>query len=110
MAVSIVVQSGDTLSEIAAALGVSVDDIARANGISDPNVIFAGQRLSVPVGAPGAGTIAVWTVQPGDTLWEIGQRFGLSADQIARHNSIDDPNLIFAGQQLRIPNPSIIGP
>jgi LysM repeat protein len=110
MAVSIVVQPGDTLSDLAAAFGVSVRAIARYNGIHDPNRIFAGQRLDVPVDAPGLGTIAVWTVQPGDTLWEIGQRFGLSADQIARHNSIRNPNRIFAGQRLRIPNPNIIGP
>lgn len=39
------VQSGDTLSGIAAELGTTVDDLAAANGIADPDVLFAGQTL-----------------------------------------------------------------
>lgn len=41
------IRSGDTLSEIAAARGVSVDCLARVNGIEDPNLIYAGDRLRV---------------------------------------------------------------
>jgi phospholipase C len=44
------VQWGDTLSEIAERFGTSVESITRANGIEDPNLIFAGQVLYVPVG------------------------------------------------------------
>ena len=40
-----VVQSGDTLSGIAAQLGTSVDDLASANGISNPDFISVGQTL-----------------------------------------------------------------
>lgn len=40
-----VVQGGDTLTSLAAQLGTSVDDLAAANGISDPNYIQAGQTL-----------------------------------------------------------------
>jgi hypothetical protein len=42
---SYVVQEGDTLSEVALRLGVSVEDLAEANGISDPDVIVAGKML-----------------------------------------------------------------
>lgn len=42
------VRSGDTLSEIAAAWGVSVSDLAAYNGISDPNVITVGQVIKNP--------------------------------------------------------------
>lgn len=42
------IQSGDTLSKIAARHGVSVEDLAKANGISDPNRIRAGQTLTIP--------------------------------------------------------------
>jgi LysM repeat protein len=105
-----VVQRGDTLSEIADNFGLSVDDIVEYNDIEDPDLIFEGQILCVPLTAPGLGTIAVWIVQRGDTLSEIGQRFGVTAEQIARHNGIEDPDRIFAGQRLRIPNPDLIGP
>ncbi|MGH3090487.1 MAG: septal ring lytic transglycosylase RlpA family protein [Rubrobacteraceae bacterium] len=43
---SYVVQSGDTLNEISNDLGTSVEDLAAANGISNPNVISVGQTLS----------------------------------------------------------------
>jgi rare lipoprotein A len=40
-----VVQSGDTLSGIAAELGTTVGDLAAANGIANPDLIYAGQTL-----------------------------------------------------------------
>jgi LysM repeat protein len=46
-----VVRAGDTLAVIAAAYSVSVDAIARANAISDPNRIEVGQLLLMPPGA-----------------------------------------------------------
>ena len=39
------VQSGDTLSGIAAELGTSVEDLAAANGIANPDLVYAGQTL-----------------------------------------------------------------
>ena len=47
-----VVQPGDTLSQIATQLGISVDDLARYNGIADPNLIYSGQALYLPLEAP----------------------------------------------------------
>lgn len=41
-----VVQSGDTLTGIAAELGTSVDNLMAANGLTDPDVLYAGQTLS----------------------------------------------------------------
>ena len=43
---------GDTLSKIAARHGVSAEDLAKANGITDPNRIRAGQSLTIPGQAP----------------------------------------------------------
>jgi LysM repeat protein len=40
-----VVQPGDTMSGIAAQLGTTVEDLAAANGIADPDLIYAGQKL-----------------------------------------------------------------
>ena len=54
-----VVKRGDTLSEVAGRLGVSVADLARANGISNPDRVRAGRRLAVPGGgsaSTGTGT------------------------------------------------------
>jgi LysM repeat protein len=45
-----VVEKGDTLSSIALEFDVSERDIMRANGITDPNLIYEGQELIIPVG------------------------------------------------------------
>lgn len=42
-------------------------------------------------------------VQPGDTLWAISRRYGVTVEQIARQNGIPNPSLIYPGQQLQIP-------
>lgn len=44
-----------------------------------------------------------YTVRTGDTLAEIGARFGISHLEIAKVNSIENPDLIFPGQVFRIP-------
>lgn len=52
------VQPGDTLAGIAAQQGISVDDLANRNGISDPNLLYSGQALYFPLvleGPSGAG-------------------------------------------------------
>jgi murein DD-endopeptidase MepM/ murein hydrolase activator NlpD len=44
-----------------------------------------------------------YVVRPGDTLTLIANRFGLDPSQLSRENGISNPNLIFVGQQLRLP-------
>ena len=62
------VKSGDILSEIAAAWGVSVSDLAAYNGISDPNKINVGQVIKKP--AAGTSTPPAST---GNTIVRDGQ-------------------------------------
>lgn len=45
----------------------------------------------------------VYTVRPGDTLWAVAKRYGLTVDALAKANGIADPSLIFAGQKIKIP-------
>ncbi len=52
---SYVVQSGDTLSDIAAMFGVNTEDLIQANQILDPSVIMPGQTLVIPRSGSGAG-------------------------------------------------------
>jgi len=49
---SYTVRPGDTLSGIASRHGTTVSALARANGISNPNLIHAGRRLTIPGGGP----------------------------------------------------------
>ncbi len=106
-----IVQSGDTLSSIARRFfGANADwrVIANANGITDPNTLFVGQKLRIPTGASPAPSSApaTYTVQPGDTLSAIARRFfGANGDWrvIANANGISDPASLAVGQVLTIP-------
>ena len=98
------VVSGDTLSAIGAKFGVSYQSIAAANGISDPNRIGIGQRLTIP-GAGAAQPVAsssTYTIKPGDTLSGIASKFGTTYQRLAQINGISDPNKISAGSTIRI--------
>src|SRR5262245_21353457 len=47
--------------------------------------------------------VTYYTVQPGDNLFRIAQKFGVTADAIARANAITNANILFVGQGLIIP-------
>lgn len=113
-----VVQAGDTLSGIAVKCGVSMQAIISANGISNPNLVSVGQRLTIPgVSSCGSssGTTTTptttttttaagsYTVQSGDTLGGIAFRFSTTVSAILNANRLTNPNLIFVGQTLTIP-------
>jgi len=101
-----IVQWGETLTVIASRYGVSAASIAQANGLYNPNFIYAGQRLVIPTGAapaPPSGSTATYVVQPGDTLNVIAARFGTTAAQLAASNGLWNPNFIYVGQVLTVP-------
>ncbi|MDL9936817.1 LysM domain-containing protein [Gordonia sp. ABSL1-1] len=107
MAFIYTVVAGDSLSSIAQRFYGDASlfpIIAQANGIADPNHIEVGARLTIPDRAPGGRT---YTVVTGDTLSGIAQRFYGDPTLfpiIARANGIANPDLIFAGQTLTIPD------
>jgi LysM repeat protein len=53
-----------------------------------------------PVGAP-----VTYKIQPGDSLSSIAQKFGVTVDDIVKANNIENPNEIYAGQEIIIPPP-----
>jgi peptidoglycan-N-acetylglucosamine deacetylase len=93
------VQRGDTLASIAQRFNTSVQNLIALNGIQNANRVVVGQVLRVPAAPP---QVVQYTVQPGDTLYRISLRFGVSVQSIQTNNGIINPNRIFAGQVLRI--------
>lgn len=118
-----VVQPGDNLYRIALRHGITTRQLAEANGIASPSLIFVGQRLIIP-GATAITPTATptltplpetddeesttqptgtYTVQAGDTLFRIASRNNTTVAELIRLNSISNSNFIFVGQQLRLP-------
>lgn len=98
------IERGETLSEIAARYGVSSDELARANNLSDPDLIAFGRMLRLPTSSSpgGAGTSGTHTVAPGETLSGIAARYGLTTQELVAVNALEDPHQIRAGGQLRL--------
>jgi murein DD-endopeptidase MepM/ murein hydrolase activator NlpD len=105
-----IVQRGETLFRIAVRYGVTVDVIIAANGIQDPTLIQAGQRLIIPNPSQNApGVPLEYVVAPGDTIFRVAARFGANIASIAQRNRISNPALLFAGQRLVIREGSASG-
>lgn len=117
------VQSGENLFRIALRFGLTVDQLAAANGITDPTRIYVGQVLIIPtpgsaLAAPAdtttpttdpvavavnpapADSALIHIVQPGQTLASIARQYGVTWQDVATWNNLTDPNTIFAGQRL----------
>jgi peptidoglycan endopeptidase LytE len=91
-------QNGDTLRKIAAKFNTSVDAILKVNPqITNPNLIYVGQAISIPAG------VSTYAVQRGDTLRIIANKFGTTMDSLLVLNpNIKNPNLIYVGQIVRV--------
>jgi LysM repeat protein len=100
-----IVQRTDNLSSIARHYNTTVQAIMRANGLTNPNYIFIGQRLHVPVGtwSPPSVYGFYYTVRAGDNLSRIAQRYGVSVHTLARVNNIHNIHRIYVGQKIYIP-------
>lgn len=99
--ITYIVKPGDTLSGIALRFGTTYQEIAAYNNISNPNLIYAGQRLLIPLGY-NPQKVRYYTIQPGDTLSGIALKFGTTVAELQRLNGIRNPNLIYAGTTIRV--------
>lgn len=104
-----VLQPGETLSHVAAKFNTSVSAIMAVNGITNPDLVYAGTRLQVGGEAPPTDTVdleivtsSIHTVQAGETLSEIAVSYGMSWQDLATANGLSDANRIYVGQQLTV--------
>ena len=97
-----IVQAGDTLSEIAQRFGTTYQHLAAINGISNPNIIHVGDRIVIDGVVSAQSSDEYYTVQRGDTLSGIAERYGTSYQYLAYINGISDPNKIYVGDTIRV--------
>jgi LysM repeat protein len=111
---------------------VDYNDIASASGLTNANLIYVGQQLTIPgcgttgaappatsvptagaqaggiistplPGGPVGGPGSTYVVQQGDTLFALSLRFGVTVSAIANANGISNIDQIFLNQELVIP-------
>jgi Predicted glycosyl hydrolase len=107
------VQTGDTLSEIAARTGASVTELMMLNGLQNSRIV-AGRTLRVPSTSENItrqlvsmelgndyGETIRYRVRSGDSLWKIARRFNTSVNTLRKLNATS--NLIRPGEWLTVP-------
>lgn len=104
-----VVQDGDNLFRIALKYNLDYNYLARYNGITNPAMIYVGQKIKIPPAAmptpaPGGGA-TTYTVKAGDNLFRIALRYNMSYLYLAQYNGIPAPYIVYVGQVIKIPQP-----
>jgi LysM repeat protein len=123
------IQVNDTLYRIAARYGVTVQQIAQVNNITNPDLIKMGATLQIPcpvaatltpipvqpqpVNTTGQGGFTasnVYVVQSGDNIYQISLRFGVTMSELMAVNGMDSTSsqMIYVGQELVIPPSAIV--
>lgn len=91
------VAQGDSLYNIAHNFNSTVENVLKFNSISNPNHIFPGQKILIPLSPPEA---IIHTVKSGDTVYRIAQKYGTSMKNLIQFNYLASPFRIYPGQQL----------
>ena len=103
------VQDGNTLSSIARRYGVSVKELERINGLTNPDEIYPGEVLKIypkekrdERKKDKKRFYSTYIVKSGDTLSAIAKRFHTTVKRLVEINNILNPNLIYPGEVLKI--------
>ena len=97
------VTKGDTLWSISKQYNISLELILALNNIKDKDTLSIGQIIKIPQDNLSAADYNMHIVKKGETLWSIAQKYNLSIDLILATNNIANSELIFIGQEMKIP-------
>ena len=123
----LIVKSGETLSKISEAYNVSIEDIMKANELTDQHRIREGQALYLPNSAEAVEVtlqhvrnlkntevaklkqaspveLADYVIKNGDTLWKIANDFNLDVNSIFGCNKVSEGDVLKVGSIVKIPN------
>ncbi len=126
------VKSGDTLYDLSLYYGVPVSMILQYNPHASARYLQIGERLVIPglkdvppytkaaaaklrpqgpkitLHDPTGRFTGLYTVRPGDTLWGISKRFGITPAELAKVNGITESTIIHDGTVLHVPGPGAL--
>ncbi|WP_313596382.1 lytic transglycosylase [Psychrobacter sanguinis] len=91
------VKSGDSLIALAGQYGVSVSQLASANGLSNNAQLQIGQKITIPA------TTTTYKVQSGDSLIGLAKKYGISPQKLAELNGISSTAMLQLGQTIKVP-------
>lgn len=99
-----IVQRGDTLYRIAKRFNTTIQTIVNNNGITNPNLIYLGQRLIIAKSTSNIQTKYMnYRIKHGDTLGELANKYNTTIRELAYINGIRNVNRIYVNQIIRIP-------
>ncbi|PWB68376.1 hypothetical protein C3F09_11755 [candidate division GN15 bacterium] len=109
------VRRKESLASIANRYGVSQYSVLEANNLSKKSKLKAGMELIIPAAASSGGGSAgskreykvkdgVYTVRPGDTMWDIARAFGVTTDELRRINYMGNSSRLHIGQKVKLPS------
>jgi len=102
------VKSGDTLVSIAKLHGLSSSELRKINSLSEAALLMPGQVLKLidhaiqPAVLDRLTNPLEHTVQPGETLGKISNKYSISLKNILALNGLKERSIIFPGQKLKI--------
>jgi LysM repeat protein len=104
------VQSGETLYSIARKYDVSVTTLSQLNGLTSMSYLHPDDELVIPAESEGPLPTAsrqldeiLHTVQEGERLADIAQRYGISAQELLSENGLEAGSAVRPGDKLAIP-------
>lgn len=105
MVVSYTIESGDSLSTVAAEFGITTSSILWANKLSNPDLIQPGDMLTIP---PVSGVLH--TIKAGDTVSTIAKKYRADEERIIAFNGLPADGALQAGDTVMVPDGVIIPP
>lgn len=109
------VEKGDTLYSISKKYSITLDQLRKANNLTDSDVIKVGQKLTIPGKDDNSSTsntkttsttskteVTEYVVQKGDTLYGIAKKQGIKVADLMSLNGLDNDSVIKVGQKLKI--------
>lgn len=108
------VKSGDTYWKIAQSYGVDFYELLALNSATEASWLSVGQTVLIPANASSKPAVSssgtepyityqAYTVEQGDTLWTLAEKFAIPYTELCSANKMNDSTLIYAGMKLTIP-------
>jgi LysM repeat protein len=101
-----IIKAGDTFYSIAIRYNTTVAALIAANPNVNPNALYIGQMICIPVSQPPCPGGNYYTIKAGDTFYSIARRYNISVDALIAANPNVDPDNLMIGQQICIPGPT----